>query len=159
MTTTALQQPAPFLRPTAIERFFNRVLGVLVERGWGAPHFRQLEVRGRRSGKRYRTPVNLMEHDGREWLVAPRGRTAWVKNAEAAGEVELLRGQQRTRYALREVVVAERVPLLREYLRRYRRTVARYFSVTLDDRDEAFLEVASRHPVFELVELGSEPLV
>ncbi|MDD9938592.1 MAG: hypothetical protein OXT09_33590 [Myxococcales bacterium] len=42
---------------------------------------------------------------------------------------------------------------------RYRSTVARYFRVTLDDSDDAFLQVASRHPVFELVELGSDPLV
>ncbi len=41
------------------------------------------------------TPVNLMEIGGKPVLVAPRGRTQWVRNAEAAGEIALKRGSKR----------------------------------------------------------------
>ena len=43
-------------------------LGVSV---WGS---RILEVRGRQSGAPRRTPVNLLEFEGRQYLVSPRGR-------------------------------------------------------------------------------------
>lgn len=43
-------------------------LGISV---WGS---RILEVRGRQSGMARRTPVNLLEFDGHQYLVSPRGR-------------------------------------------------------------------------------------
>ena len=48
-----------------------------------------LTVRGRKSGLPRTTPVNLIEYQGRRWLVAPYGEVAWVRNVRAAGEVEL----------------------------------------------------------------------
>src|SRR5262249_60318042 len=36
----------------------------------------------------YSTPIDLLEIDGRRFLVAPRGRTQWVRNAEASGRSE-----------------------------------------------------------------------
>jgi hypothetical protein len=42
----------------------------------------------------------LLELDGKKYLVAPRGRTQWVRNAEAAGEVTLKRGRTRQRFAI-----------------------------------------------------------
>lgn len=45
-----------------------------------------LTVCGRRSGRRYSTPVQLVLGGGERWLVAPYGEREWVKNARAAGE-------------------------------------------------------------------------
>ncbi len=53
---------------------------------------RLLRVRGRKTGLPRTTPVSLIEHEGRRWLVAPYGEVGWVRNARAAGEAELLRG-------------------------------------------------------------------
>ena len=47
-----------------------------------------LTVRGRKSGLPRTTPVNLIEYQGRRWLVAPYREVAWVRNVRAAGEVE-----------------------------------------------------------------------
>ena len=52
-----------------------------------------LQVRGRKSGKIYSTPIDLLELNGKRFLVAPRGRAQWVRNAEAAGEITLKRGK------------------------------------------------------------------
>lgn len=81
-----------FRPPTSAERTFNRVYGFLVGLGIGLSHSYLLQVVGRKSGKIYATPVDLLELDGKRFLVAPRGLTQWVRNAEAAGEVTLKKG-------------------------------------------------------------------
>jgi len=88
-----------FRTPTAIERGFNRVFGFLVGLGLGFPHSYLLQVRGRKSGKLFSTPVDLLELGGKRFLVAPRGRTQWVRNAEAAGEVTLKKGKNSRDFA------------------------------------------------------------
>lgn len=65
----------PFLRPSAGERFFNRLFGVMVRLGLGLRHNYLLEVRGRKSGTLYATPVDLLIENGQRFLVAPRGYT------------------------------------------------------------------------------------
>src|SRR6187549_2568026 len=106
-----------------------RVLGISVPRrlstlavtplAWaGVAPFRihLLTVAGRRTGRRYTTPVTVVEHAGERWLVAPYGEREWVKNARAAGQVELRRGRLREHVGVEEVPVAERAPILRAYL-------------------------------------------
>ena len=92
---------AAFRQPNALEKLFNRVFGFLVGLGLGMKHNDLVEVRGRKSGKLYSTPIDLLELSGRRYLVAPRGRTQWVRNAEAAGEIALKKGSFRRRYRLR----------------------------------------------------------
>ena len=75
-----------FQKPSAIERLFNRVFGFLVGLGLGLSHKYLLQVRGRKTGRLYSTPVNLLSVDGERYLVAPRGEAHWVRNARAAGE-------------------------------------------------------------------------
>ena len=82
-----------FRAPTALERAFNRTYGFLVGLGLGFSHSYLLQVRGRKSGKLFSTPVELLELGGKRFLVAPRGRTQWVRNAEASGEVTLKKGE------------------------------------------------------------------
>lgn len=157
MTSTTADRPQHsdhFLRPSGVERVFNRAFNWLVAVGGGLAHNRVLEVRGRKTGKLYRTPVNLMELDGKLYLVAPRGRTAWVQNADLAGEVTLQRGRTRQRFALRNLTLRERPAVLQQYLQRYATTVAAYFTVAPDAPVQAFESIASLHPVYELTEIA-----
>ncbi len=66
-----------------------------------------LQVRGRKTGRIYSSPVNLLQFGGKPYLVAPRGTTQWVRNAEATGEIVLKRGSVRRKYRLRPVSDAE----------------------------------------------------
>src|SRR5580698_10933687 len=95
--------PGAFRQPTAIERLFNRTFGFLVGMGLGFKHNYLLQVRGRKSGKLYSTPIDLLELNGKRFLVAPRGQTQWVRNAEAGGEVTLKKGKTRLKFHLRTI--------------------------------------------------------
>jgi len=142
-----------FLKPSATEQFFNRAFGFLVGMGIGPSYCYLLQVRGRKSGKLYSTPVNLMDIHGKRLLVAPRGRTQWARNAEASGEITLKRGSYDKRFRLREIGVPDKLPILKEYLDRYHSAVQRYFTVRAGSPAEAFAETADRHPVFEVSEI------
>jgi len=141
---------AEFRAPTPSERLFNRVFGFLVGIGLGGAYHYLLEVRGRKTGKIYSTPVNLLEMNGKNFLVAPRGRTQWVRNAEAAGEITLKKGSSRQSFRLRGLSNEEKLSVLKEYLDRYKSEVQRYFPVAAGSPREAFREVAESYPVFEL---------
>lgn len=139
-----------FREPTAVEKLFNRAMGFLVGFGLGPSHMRLLEVRGRKSGKLYSTPVDLLELNGKWYLVAPRGRTHWVRNAEATGEIVLKRGSTRQRFRLRALPDSEKPPILEAYLDHFKTEVQRYFSVAAGSPAEAFAAVAENYPAFEL---------
>jgi deazaflavin-dependent oxidoreductase (nitroreductase family) len=139
-----------FREPTAVEKLFNRAMGFLVRLGLAPSHMRLLEVRGRKSGKLYTTPVDLLELNGKLYLVAPRGRTHWVRNAEAAGEVVLKRGSTRQSFRLRAIPDSEKPPILEAYLDHFKTEVQRYFSVAAGSPAEAFAAVAENYPAFEL---------
>ena len=110
-----------------------------------------LEVRGRRSGALRTTPVDLLRIGDRLYLVAPRGYTEWVRNAEAGGEVALRRGRRCTSYRVRALTDADRPAVLAAYLDRFRREVQRYFPIAAGSPPAAFAPLAARYPVFELV--------
>jgi deazaflavin-dependent oxidoreductase (nitroreductase family) len=141
-----------FRQPPAIERVFSRFFGFLVGLGLGLKYNYLLEVCGRKSGKLYSTPVNLLELGGRRYLVAPRGRTQWVRNAEAAGEVALKRGSYRQTFRLRPLPDPDKPPLLKAYLDVFKTTVQRYFPVQAGSDAAAFAPIAINYPVFELDE-------
>jgi deazaflavin-dependent oxidoreductase (nitroreductase family) len=140
-----------FRQPTAVERAFNRVFGFLVGLGLGFSYNYLLEVRGRKSGKIYSTPIDLLEVSGKRFLVAPRGRTQWVRNAEAAGEVTLKRGKTRQKFRLRAIPDADKPEILKAYLDAFRREVQQYFPVPAGSSASAFVKLAQSYPVFELV--------
>ena len=135
-----------------MERVFNRLFGFLVGLGFGLKHNYLLQVRGRKSGKLYSTPIDLLEIGGKRFLVAPRGRTQWVRNAEAAGEVMLKKGRSRQSYRLRPVADAEKPELLKAYLDSFKTTVQRYFPVPAGSAVQPFASIAANYPVFELTE-------
>ena len=146
-----MDSPAPaFREPSALERLFNKAFGVLVGWGLGPRDTYLLEVKGRKTGRVYSTPVSVVEIGGVMFLVAPRGRTQWARNVEAAPDVTLARGSRRGAYRVRAVPDAEKAPALRAYLERFRSVVQRYFPVPAGSPPEAFTPIAARYPVFEL---------
>jgi len=140
-----------FRAPTAVERTFNRVYGFLVGLGLGFSHSYLLQVRGRKSGKLFSTPVDLLELGGKRFLVAPRGRTQWVRNAEAAGEVTLKKGKTRHRFRLRPIPDADKPEILKAYLDNFKREVQTYFPIPAGSPVQAFAELVQNYPAFELI--------
>ena len=140
-----------FRPATAAERFFNRAFGFLVGLGLSPSYNYLLEVRGRKSGKVYSTPVNLHEVNGKQFLVAPRGRTQWVRNAEVSGEITLKKRGTRRTFKLRALADSEKPEILKSYLMRYGGVVQRFFPVPPNAPLEAFAEIAAGYPVFELI--------
>ena len=136
---------------TPKEQFFNRAFGFLVGLGLSPSFNYLLEVKGRKSGKVYSTPVNLHEVNGKQYLVAPRGRTQWVRNAEVSGEITLKKIGRRRTYRLRPLAEAEKPEILKSYLTRYGGMVQRFFPVRPDAPTEAFAEIAAGYPAFELI--------
>ena len=140
-----------FRKATALEWLFNRAFGFLVGLGLSPSYNYLLEVRGRKSGTLYSTPVNLHEFGGKQFLVAPRGRTQWVKNVEVSGEVVLKKRSQRQKFRLRPLTDAEKPEILKSYLGRYGGAVQRFFPVRSDAPLEAFEKIAAGYPAFELI--------
>jgi deazaflavin-dependent oxidoreductase (nitroreductase family) len=148
---SASSTPPAFLEPKPVEKIFNRAFGFLVELGIGPNYIYLLQVRGRKSGRVYETPVNVLDVKGKRYLVAPRGRTQWVRNAEATGEITLKKGRLRQRFRLRPIADGEKPELLKLYLERFVAAVQRYFTVKAGSAPEAFCEMAPYYPVFELL--------
>lgn len=142
---------AEFRAPSPLERTFNRLYGFLVGLGLGFSYNYLLQVRGRKSGKLYSTPIDLLELNNRRFLVAPRGRTQWVRNAEAAGEITLKKGRESRRFKLRPLQRPEKLQILSAYLDGFRREVQRYFPLPAGSPPEAFAKVEDHYPAFELI--------
>jgi deazaflavin-dependent oxidoreductase (nitroreductase family) len=140
-----------FRVPTAGERVFNRVFGFLVGIGLGFSYNYLLQVRGRKSGRLYSTPIDLLELGGKRFLVAPRGRTQWVRNAEAAEEVTLKKGRVRQRFRLRPIPAADKPEILKAYLDNFSGAVQRYFPVPAGSPAHAFADLTQSYPAFELI--------
>ena len=140
----------PFERPGAVERLFNKAFAVLVGLGLGLSHNFLLEVRGRKTGRLYSTPVDVLVMDGRRYLVAPRGYTAWVHNALASGTVALKKGRRREELRARPLSAGEKPAVLKAYLDRFKLTVQRYFPVPAGSPETAFQPLVDRYPAFEL---------
>jgi len=148
-----VEDAATYLRPSAFECLMGRAFAFAVWIGLIRGHFYVLEVRGRKSGRTIALPVDLLEFDGRRYLVCARGASNWVRNARVAGEVVLARALRRRRYRVRELPPSLRPPILKAYLDRYAVEVQRFFPVRKGSPVEAFDDLAPRYPVFELVSL------
>ncbi|HEU0114972.1 MAG TPA: nitroreductase family deazaflavin-dependent oxidoreductase [Thermomicrobiales bacterium] len=109
---------------------------------------RVLAVRGRRSGEWRTTPVNPLDLDERRYLVAPRGETEWVRNLRAAGSGELRLGGAVERFQASEVADADKPPILRAYLDRWRSETGTFFGVSADPSEADLVRIAPNHPVF-----------
>ena len=143
-----------FRKPNFFEQILNKGFGVLVGLGIGLRHNYLLQLPGRKTGRVYSTPIDLLEFKGTRFLVAGRGRTQWVRNADAAGEIVLKRGTTRQKYRIRVVSNGEKPEILKAYLDRFRFTVQQYFPVRAGSDPRAFAEIVERYPVFELLPLS-----
>jgi deazaflavin-dependent oxidoreductase (nitroreductase family) len=130
---------------------FNPLVALLTRAGisvWGS---RELRVRGRTSGEWRSTPVNLLTLDGQQYLVAPRGLTQWVKNLRVAGGGELRVGRRTDTFRATEVADADKIPVLRAYLKRWKAEIGVFFDGVSGDSPDAELQrIAPEHPVFRI---------
>jgi len=154
-TNPATEQPAAthYKRPDWFTRnVMNRLMNGLTRLGVSVRGSRVLEHRGRTTGKLHHTPVNLLTIEGARYLVAPRGETQWVRNVRhAGGHLVLILGRRRQLCTATEIPVSDSVPILRDYLRRWKFETGMFFDgVSPDSTDAEWAAVASRHPVFAL---------
>lgn len=142
-----------YQKPDAFtKRIFNPLVSALMRVGVSLQGSRILTVRGRKTGKAYSTPVNPLAWQGARYLVAPRGATGWVRNIRAAREGELRLGRRREQIRVEEVADAEKPPLLRDYLRKWKWEAGKFFHLPDNPTDEQIAAVAPDHPVFRIVE-------
>ncbi len=143
--------PDAFQKETPLVRLLNRVMGRAVKLGFAPGYMRLLEVRGRKSGKTFTTPVNILEFKGKRWLVAARGETAWARNARAAGHIVLRRGSMAESLMVREYADADKPEIVKAFLDRFASQVQQFFDVPAGSPVAAFGPAAQRTPVFELI--------
>ena len=151
--TTATETAAHYRKPGWFtQHVFNPTVAGLTRLGisvWGS---RVLVVTGRTSGTARRVPVNLLRHDGHEYLVSPRGEGQWVRNVRAAGgHLDLLLGRKCQHRIATEIADADKIEILRAYLKRWKAEVGVFFDGTsATSTDEQLLAIAQKHPVFML---------
>ncbi|WP_233359102.1 PNPOx family protein [Thermomonospora amylolytica] len=82
----------------------------------------------------------------------PRGHTHWVRNLRAAdGRGELRLGRRVEPFTATEVPDADKPPILRAYLKRWKWEVGVFFEgLGPDSSDEDLLRAAPDYPVFRL---------
>ncbi len=102
--------------------------------------------------------MNLLTYEGKRYLVAPRGQTQWVRNIRVAGGGELLLGSRVEPFQAVEVPDAEKIPILRAYLKRWKAEVGVFFSgVSADSPEDAVRRIAPDHPVFRVNAAQAKP--
>jgi deazaflavin-dependent oxidoreductase (nitroreductase family) len=143
---THYQKPGRFTN-----HIFNPFVALLTRAGFSVYGSRILAVRGRSSGEWRTTPVNLLILDGARYLVAPRGRTQWVRNLRVSGEGELRLGRQVERFKATEIAHDAKSPILRAYLKKWKAEVGVFFGgVGPASPDEELRRIAPDHPVFRI---------
>ncbi|MCE0764354.1 nitroreductase family deazaflavin-dependent oxidoreductase [Pseudonocardia kujensis] len=140
-----------YLAPKSGTAVFNRVVAALTRAGISVMGSRMLAVRGRTSGQWRTTPVNLLVVEGQRYLVAPRGHTQWVRNLRAAGTGELRLGRRAETFTATEIDDDEKLPILREYLRKWAWEVGAFFEgLDKDSPDDALRAAAPGFPAFRI---------
>ncbi len=131
---------------------FNPLVALLTNLGLSMRGSRVLAVRGRKSGEWRTTPVNLLHHDGAQYLVAPRGETQWARNMRAAGGGELRLGRKKQEIRVEELPDTAKNDVLRAYLKLWKMETGKFFDgVTADSSDDDVRRIAGEHPVFKIL--------
>ena len=138
--------------PDLVARATNAVFRWLAEAGISIAGTRALRVRGRTTGKLRGVVVNLMTVDGRDYVVSPRGNTQWVRNARAAGEVEMGPRWRGRTVPIVEVADDAKLDLLKRYVDRWYWEVKGHVGgLTPQSTDEQIRAVAPSIPIVELL--------
>jgi len=102
--------PPRWLKP------MNRVLMAVQRLGLGMKELPVLTVPGRRSGQPRRTPLTVLDLDGKQYLLQGYPSADWVANVRAAGHVGSLSvGKHSERVRLVELGPDEALPVLRAW--------------------------------------------
>ncbi|CAK7282941.1 Deazaflavin-dependent oxidoreductase, nitroreductase family [Streptomyces misionensis JCM 4497] len=152
MGVTMSSSSSPYyLKGSAMNVRLNGVIGWLARHGLSLAGTAEMSVRGRKSGKMQRIPVNPHTCDGGQYLVSARGHSQWVRNMRAAGGGELRVGRKVRTFTAVELPDAEKLPVLRTYLEKWGWEVDQYFDgVTAKSSDEELVACAPDHPVFRI---------
>jgi deazaflavin-dependent oxidoreductase (nitroreductase family) len=143
--------PYRYVAPGLGTKLFNLIPSGLARLGVSIYGSRVLAVRGRKSGEWRTVPVNLLDHDGVRYLVAPRGETQWVRNLRVSGSGELRLGGKRESFTATEIGDAAKPPILRAYLRKWAFEVNQFFQgVGADAPEEEIQRIAPGYPVFRI---------
>jgi deazaflavin-dependent oxidoreductase (nitroreductase family) len=138
-------------QPGTVARAGNELIRWLAEAGVSVAGTRALRVRGRTTGKLRGVVVNVLTADGKQYLISPRGNTQWVRNARAAGVVQLGPRWRSRDFAVAEVSDQAKPALLQEYLRRWYWEVKGHIGGLTPHSTEAEVRRAAPSiPVFEL---------
>jgi deazaflavin-dependent oxidoreductase (nitroreductase family) len=136
----------------ATKHLFNPMIAGATRLGLSMRGSRILAVRGRKSGEWRTTVVNLLNYDGKCYLVAPRGNTQWSRNVRAAGGGELRLGRKREEFRVEELADADKLDVLRAYLKLWKMETGKWFDgVTHESSDDDVRRIASDHPAFRIV--------
>lgn len=148
----SMQPPKPhFVPPGFVARAVNRLYGRLASLGLGPSHSVLLFTKGRKTGSTHSTPVNVLDLQGRLYLVGTRGHTQWSRNALVTGEVTLKRGRARMEFRVRVLPDEEKPEVLKAYLTRFNWMVWRFFPLPAKSPASSFTAIAAQYPVFELL--------
>jgi len=123
-----------YLRPP----WFLEVVGNRIATLVGSP---VLEVPGRRSGAPRQVPLNVLDHGGERYLVAPRGETEWVRNLRVADTAHLKTRRKGETIRAVEVPVAERADLIALYRAKWDGATTVQWEALPDPAD---------HPIFRI---------
>ncbi|WP_046506564.1 nitroreductase family deazaflavin-dependent oxidoreductase [Streptomyces odonnellii] len=138
-----------YLKAGRAAGWLNNIVGRLARHGVSMLGTAEMSVRGRKSGRMQRIPVNPHTHGGSQYLVSARGHSQWVRNMRVAGGGELRVGRKVRQFTATEVPDDEKLAILRTYLKRWGWEVNQYFQgVTVKSSDAEILAAAPDHPVF-----------
>jgi len=117
----------------------------------------KLSVRGRRSGQWRTTPVAVLHHDGRRYLVSYRGASDWARNLQASLTGRLTQRGRTEEITVAEVPVAERAGLLEVYTAQYAKmpTVGGVLRALPDPADHPVFQITASHVIEP--QRGGEP--
>ena len=143
-----------YAKPSKLVQMMNSAVSWLATLGLMPSDTVTIEVKGRRSGKIRSNAVTWVEHDGKRYLVSPRGESEWVRNVRAAGGHATIRRRGRQQVRLEEIDEELRAPILQLYLKKTASATKQHFDVAPDTDVEAFAGAAAKHPVFLVTEAG-----
>jgi deazaflavin-dependent oxidoreductase (nitroreductase family) len=137
----------PYLKPP----WPTRTIGARLARLFRPSVVSVLSVPGRSSGTWRSVSVAVLPHAGDRYVISAYGDTEWSRNLRAAGRARLRQHGRTDTVQAVEVPVAERPPLLAEYLHRFGTfpTVKRSFAALPGPAD---------HPTFRLLPTSDDAL-
>jgi deazaflavin-dependent oxidoreductase (nitroreductase family) len=113
-----------------------------------------LTVPGRKTGQPRSTPIAILDHEGKSYVITPYGAVNWVRNLRAAGKATLTRRGRTEAIVAVELSPRDAAPVLQYAVGRMPTFLRSYFDVTPSSSLEEFEREAASHPVFQLDGVG-----